>query len=155
MIPNRSPRRGARFSLALLLAAGAAAADAAAAVVVEARTDKARYLTGAENIRVEVRLTNTGPDPVTLYFPDLCRATFEVLDTQGRQVYGHEPETCSEIPGNRTFRPGEGVDYSFFWSQRDDVGNLVPHSADYLIRGVILSMPSLYSPLTPIRIVNV
>jgi hypothetical protein len=147
MISHRLLRRRTLFSLALVLAAGAAVSNAAAEVVVETRTDKEQYLAGAETVLIDVVVTNTGPDPVTLEFDRSCRVAFEVIDHSGHQVYETSESACPGFPGSIVLEPAQSQTFPLSWTQATFSGP-APSPASYWIRGILLASTSLYSNRT-------
>jgi hypothetical protein len=105
-------------------------------------TDKEVYQPG-EIVQFAVVASNLDSTPMTLYFSSSCQSFFAVEDSLGVTVYDARTHVaCFAVSTWYTLQPGQSKADLWGWQQVDDAGTQVPFPADYVIRGIVPSIPA-------------
>jgi len=120
-----------RVVLAIVLLAAAAylawpqAGPAPPPLRISVTADRTSYAVGTY-VHVVIRVENPTNANVTLTFPTVCHAAFQVLDAQGTVVYAQGTSGCYASEGQVLLEPGGTREYPFTWLQSTTGGGPVP-----------------------------
>jgi len=101
-----------------------------------------RTVHAGDSVPITLRVINEGRKRATLYSQGRPTAfDIEVAGTDGRLVWHRlNQAVISKVLQVRELKPGEFLEFSDVWQQRDDSGRMVP-AGEYRVTGVLPTDP--------------
>ena len=122
---------------------------------LEVSVDRA-VITSGDTANIQVSLTNTRSEPVTLHFGSTCQLVFEVENAAGQRVYPVGGWGCGMALTELSIKSGETRKMEAKWvtggSPNPDEGRDPFPSGQYQVYGVLGAQPKLRSGSAPLAI---